>query len=143
MDSSSPTRPTVAAIGAGLRELMTALHLLENVDGPRVLLIERRGAFACGAAYSTTFKDHLLNVRAANMSAYPNRPNHFANWLLTEGGGEIATSFSRRSQYGDYLQTMLAKAARRSGTERLQLQARNVVGLTPAERRQGSATGVR
>ena len=41
----------------------------------------RLPAFARGAAYATPIPLHLLNVRAANMSAYPDRPTHFLEWL--------------------------------------------------------------
>jgi uncharacterized NAD(P)/FAD-binding protein YdhS len=124
-------RPTVAVIGAGFSGLMTALSLLERPDGPRVRLIERRKPFACGAAYSTTFKDHLLNVRASNMSAYPDRPTHFLDWLATEGHGAAAAAFAPRSRYGAYLKAMLAEAAERSEAGRLLLESDGVVGLEP------------
>ncbi len=126
-----PRRPTVAVIGAGFSGLMTALSLLEQPDGPRVRLIERRKAFGRGAAYSTTFKDHLLNVRASNMSAFPDQPDHFVNWLATEGEGTGPTAFAQRSRYGAYLQAMLARAAERSEAGRLLLEADGVVGLAP------------
>ena len=128
-------RPTVAVIGAGFSGLMTALSLLEQPDGPRVRLIERRSAFACGAAYSTNFKDHLLNVRASNMSAFPDQPDHFVRWLAAEGEEAGAAAFVRRSRYGDYLQAMLAKAAERSEAGRLLLEADGVVGLAPRDGR--------
>jgi len=128
---SPASRPTVAVIGAGFSGLMTALQLLERPDGPRVRLIERRQPFACGAAYSTTFRDHLLNVRAANMSAYPDRPSHFVDWLATQGEPYRDTAFVRRSRYGGYLKAMLATAAERSEAGRLLLEADAVVGLEP------------
>jgi uncharacterized NAD(P)/FAD-binding protein YdhS len=126
-------RPTVAVIGAGFSGLMTALSLLEQPHGPRVRLIERRQAFGRGAAYSTTFKDHLLNVRASNMSAFPDQPDHFVNWLAREGEVTGAAAFVRRSRYGAYLQAMLAKAAEKSEAGRLLLEADGVVGLTPRD----------
>lgn len=122
-------------IGAGFSGLMTALALLERPDGPRVRLIERRKPFACGAAYSTTFKDHLLNVRASNMSAFPDQPDHFARWLAAEGDGEVGAAFVPRTRYGAYLKAMLAQAAERSEPGRLLLESDGVVGLS----QQGSA----
>ena len=70
----SSERPTVAIIGAGFSGLLAAVRLLVDPDGPRVRLIERRSAFARGAAYSTEDPAHLLNVRASNMSAFLNSP---------------------------------------------------------------------
>jgi len=132
---ASALRPTVAVVGAGFSGLMTALSLLEDPDGPRVRLIERRPFFGRGAAYSTTFKDHLLNVRAANMSAFPDQPDHFLNWLSAEGDNKGAAAFVSRSRYGAYLQAMLAKAAERSEAGRLLLEADGVVGLQPTDGR--------
>jgi uncharacterized NAD(P)/FAD-binding protein YdhS len=105
------SRQTVAIIGAGFSGLLTALHLLSKADGPQVRLIERRGAFARGAAYSTLDEDHLLNVRASNMSAFPEAPDHFVDWLATHGELDCKTLFVRRQQYGDYLQDLLESDA--------------------------------
>jgi uncharacterized NAD(P)/FAD-binding protein YdhS len=104
-------RPTVAVIGAGFSGVMTALRLLEAPDGPCVRLIERRPRFGLGAAYATTNPDHLLNVRAANMSAYPEHPDHFADWLASQGRAPQAHRFVSRADYGAYLQSLLRRAA--------------------------------
>ena len=74
--------------------------------------------FPGGAAYSTRFKDHLLNVRASNMSAFADRPDHFIDWLASEGEA-AAAAFVPRSRHGDYLQTLLTRAATRSEAGRL------------------------
>ncbi len=47
----------------------------------RVTLIERRPEVGRGPAYHTGNSEHLLNVRAANMSALPDDPDHFWRWL--------------------------------------------------------------
>jgi uncharacterized NAD(P)/FAD-binding protein YdhS len=104
-------RPTVAVIGAGFSGVMTALNLLNDADGPRVRLIERRARFGLGAAYQTTNPDHLLNVRAANMSAYPDQPHHFLTWLGAQGQRAAAHTFVSRAIYGAYLQSLLKTAA--------------------------------
>jgi uncharacterized NAD(P)/FAD-binding protein YdhS len=104
-------RPTVAVIGAGFSGVMTALRLLEAPDGPCVRLIERRPKFGLGAAYATTNPDHMLNVRAANMSAYPEHPDHFCDWLAAKGRPPQAHRFVSRADYGAYLQSLLRGAA--------------------------------
>src|ERR1700723_957292 len=78
-------RQTVAVIGAGFSGLLTALRLLLDPDGPRVILIERGARFGRGASYSTSSSQHLLNVRATNMSAFVEQPDHFLDWLATAG----------------------------------------------------------
>ncbi|MET0271251.1 MAG: FAD/NAD(P)-binding protein [Sphingomonas sp.] len=99
----------VAIVGAGFSGTLQAIHLLRP-GGPKVSLIERRGEFARGVAYSTADPGHLLNVRAANMSALPDRPDHFVDWRAAQGGRDPAT-FASRIEYGDYLGHMLREAA--------------------------------
>ncbi|MEO8926301.1 MAG: FAD-dependent oxidoreductase [Caulobacteraceae bacterium] len=104
-------RPIVAVIGAGFSGVLTALRLLLAADGPRVLLIERGPRFGRGAAYATTNPDHLLNVRATNMSAFVEEPSHFLDWLAAAGVAEPDRVFVTRDRYGQYLQSLLRKAA--------------------------------
>jgi uncharacterized NAD(P)/FAD-binding protein YdhS len=124
------SKQTVAIIGAGFSGLLTALHLLSRADGPKVRLIERRGAFARGAAYSTLDEDHLLNVRASNMSAFPEAPDHFVDWLAARGEPGCKTLFVRRQQYGDYLQDLIQKAIESSPAGRFLLESDAAIDLT-------------
>jgi uncharacterized NAD(P)/FAD-binding protein YdhS len=105
-------RPVVAVIGAGFSGVLTAAHLLRADDGPKVLLIERGPRFGRGAAYASASPHHLLNVRGANMSAFPEAPSHFLNWLgVDQAEGEAV--FVTRDRYGEYLQSVLREAAAR------------------------------
>ena len=103
----------VAIIGGGFSGALLALHLLRSrTEGLSIHLIEKGQAFARGVAYSTRRPDHLLNVRAGNMSAYPDRPAHFQDWLaLQTGKAADPFSFAPRWVYGDYLQAELRAAA--------------------------------
>jgi len=108
--TAGSSRPTVAVIGAGFSGVLTAVHLLRAPDGPRVLLIERGPRFGRGAAYSSANAGHLLNVRGANMSALPDAPGHFLEWLgVNQAEGERV--FVTRDRYGAYLQSLLREAA--------------------------------
>ena len=89
-------------VGGGYSGTLTAVGLLERGAGA-VTLIERAPTFARGAAYGTRHPDHLLNVRAANMSAFPDRPDDFVHWLGTDDGAE----FAPRRDYGRYLAHVL------------------------------------
>ncbi len=111
---SSPWRPTVAVIGAGFSGVLTAVHLLRAANGPRVLLIERGPRFGRGAAYASASPHHLLNVRGANMSALPDAPSHFLEWLGVDHA-EGDQVFVTRDRYGQYLQSLLREAAGRAG----------------------------
>jgi len=122
-------RPTVAIVGSGFSGLLTALRLLTQPNGPNVRLIERRGRFARGAAYSTLDPDHLLNVRASNMSAFPEEPSHFVDWLARSGQADAHNQFVLRSRYGDYLQWMIQKAVEQAQAGRFQLEADEATNL--------------
>jgi uncharacterized NAD(P)/FAD-binding protein YdhS len=76
----------VAIVGAGFSGTIAALHLLDRLPSRTLLSCERSPAFGRGAAYATSSPVHLLNVRAANMSAYPDQPMHFVDWLQRTAG---------------------------------------------------------
>ena len=114
-------RNTVAVIGGGFSGLMTALHLVAREDGPAVLLIDRSTSFGRGPAYATDNPEHLLNVRAGNMSAWPDRPDDFADWLVANRIQPSAGGFATRASYGAYLQTLLQEGLSRSAPGRLTL----------------------
>ena len=96
---------TIAVVGGGFSGLLTAVHLLAGGPEVTVRLIERAPIFGRGRAYATDSPQHLLNVRAANMSAFPGDPGHFLNWLAACGEG--GDGFVPRGLYGDYLQDLL------------------------------------
>ena len=125
-------RPTVVVIGAGFSGLLTALHLVADPQGPTVRLIERARAFGRGAAYSTGNPDHLLNVRVANMSAYPDDPEHFTRWLATHEGWSSHGGFVTRGVYGDYLQDLLREALENTAAGRLLLEQDEAVDVKRA-----------
>jgi uncharacterized NAD(P)/FAD-binding protein YdhS len=126
-----PNRPTVAIVGAGFSGLLTALHLAADPRGPRVRLIERSRSFGRGAAYSTGNPDHLLNVRVANMSAFPDQPDHFTKWLAGHSGWSAHGGFVTRGVYGDYLQDLLRQALETMPPNRLLLEQDEAVDLQP------------
>lgn len=127
----------VAVIGAGFSGLICAIHLLlkSSRGGPRIYLIERREAFGVGAAYSTDNPGHLLNTRAANMSVFADRPDHFLGWLQDRGQAfnGNGSSFVSRRIYRDYLQELLREiACSADAAGRLYLVPDEVVALKPA-----------
>ena len=117
--SQTPPAPAlerrIGIVGAGFTGALLAVHLIRHCRTPtRVLLFERTGRFGPGLAYRTEDRGHLLNVRAANMSAFPDQPDHFLNWLdpFDPGPGAAGQAFATRSQYGRYLQDVLETARR-------------------------------
>lgn len=96
-----------AIVGGGLSGALLAIHLLRE-GAAHVTLIERSRTPGRGVAYSTVQPEHLLNVPARRMSAYPEAPDHFADWYAKRGG--TAESFAPRMAYGDYVVEQLAAA---------------------------------
>lgn len=135
--SDPAARPqTVAVIGGGFSGLLTAVHLLHGDPEVVVRLVERAPRFGRGRAYSASQADHVLNVRAANMSAFPDRPGHFVEWLASEGEAAGPDSFVGRARYGDYLQTLLREEIVGPGAAgRLLLEADEAVSLVPQDAR--------
>ncbi|AXK81553.1 FAD-dependent oxidoreductase [Pseudolabrys taiwanensis] len=99
-------------VGGGASGVLLAVHLLKKSSSPlNVTLIEKRPSVGRGVAYSTSNPDHLLNVRAHNMSAFPDEPNHFSQWIAarrTRSSNDTpsaleSSSFVPRGLYGDYV----------------------------------------
>jgi uncharacterized NAD(P)/FAD-binding protein YdhS len=125
-------RTHVLIIGGGASGVLLACHLLRNPESDlHVTLIEKRPEVGRGVAYCTTNPDHLLNVRAANMSAFPDQPDHFWRWLGAHdedrGSGTWQSSggpfcFAPRKVYCEYLTGLIAPlrpGGRRSGRLRV------------------------
>ena len=120
----------VAVVGGGFSGTLLAVNLVRH-DGPSAVLFERNHQPGRGLAYSTASAAHLLNVRAANMSALPDDPGHFERWAEAECGA-CRSSFVPRAAYGRYLNSLL-EAAQAQAPERLQARAGEVVGIARAE----------
>ncbi|MGD0570699.1 MAG: FAD/NAD(P)-binding protein [Candidatus Sulfotelmatobacter sp.] len=100
---------TVAIVGGGFTGATLAAQLLRKSSGSvSVLLIERAARLGRGVAYSTECTDHLLNVRAKNMSAYPDDPEHFLRWArLNHNPSASADDYLPRPLYGQYVGSVL------------------------------------
>jgi uncharacterized NAD(P)/FAD-binding protein YdhS len=102
----------IAIVGGGFSGVLQAIQLLRHTN-LAVTLIERTGRLARGAAYSTRRPEHLLNVRAGRMSAFPDVPDHFARWF--EGRGGTDADFAQRRLYGQYIEELLSRAREEAG----------------------------
>jgi uncharacterized NAD(P)/FAD-binding protein YdhS len=116
---------SVAIVGAGFSGSLLAINILRHA-GPEATLIERRPVFGRGTAYTAPHPSHLLNVRAGNMSALSDRPQHFAEWCTARGLGG-GGDFAQRKMYGEYLGELLERSNARAG-ERLHLVRDDVIG---------------
>src|SRR5271163_4289331 len=100
---------SVAIIGGGFTGTTLAAQLLRASGGSfSVVLIERGARLGRGVAYSTECADHLLNVRAKNMSAYPDDPEHFLEWArLNHAPSASPDDYLPRPLYGQYIASLL------------------------------------
>jgi uncharacterized NAD(P)/FAD-binding protein YdhS len=125
----------IAVIGAGCSGTLLALHLLRVCPSTtRIILIERQSHLGRGLAYSTENPNHLLNVRAARMSAFEDRPSDFLAWLCRQAehtGVPTPTgaSFASRQLFGSYMGHLLDEALQGSN-DRLRLKRANVSKVT-------------
>jgi uncharacterized NAD(P)/FAD-binding protein YdhS len=103
----------VAIIGGGFSGTLQAINLLRH-DGPSATLIERSAHLGEGVAYGAAHPAHVLNVRASNMSAFPDDPDHFIRWLGGRGVADPGSAFVSRLEYGNYLRGLLDEAVARS-----------------------------
>jgi uncharacterized NAD(P)/FAD-binding protein YdhS len=107
-------RPTIAIIGGGFSGSMLAVELLRRAAGNiSIILIERGPVPGRGVAYGTQFEGHLLNVRAKNMSAYANVPDHLVRWAQRHYSSSVKPDdFLPRPIYGQYISSQLSEAIR-------------------------------
>jgi len=103
----------IAIVGGGASGLLLAAQLVRK-SNLRIALVERGDHPGLGVAYSTRCRGHLLNVRASDMTALDDEPDHFVEWLARDGGGLGPTDFVPRADYGRYLQDLLAASLKRS-----------------------------
>ncbi|MGD9864671.1 MAG: FAD/NAD(P)-binding protein [Pseudodonghicola sp.] len=110
-----------------------AAHLLRlpaTAAEIEVTIIERADLLGCGIAYGTDDPDHLLNTRAAQMSAFPDDPAHFERWLHHGGIPVAGDGFVSRGTYGSYLASLLAPWRRRDDGNRLHCMRGECLRLT-------------
>lgn len=121
----------VAIVGGGFSGTMLAIQLLRRHPSIRVGVVERGSLPGRGLAYSTENLDHLLNVRAENMSAFPDQPDHLVRWARQHYDPEFQPgSFLPRAVYGRYI-TSLLRAATEQNRNRLQWLHDQVLCLAP------------
>jgi len=104
---------TIAIIGAGFSGTMTAVQLIKKLKTQcQIVLFDNQENFNKGIAYNPYSSRHILNVIASKMSAFPDEPNHFVEWLMhqenfkNEDKQLIANSFLPRKLYGEYLSSI-------------------------------------
>lgn len=100
----------IGIIGGGFSGIMLAAHLIRKSCRPfELIIIDKKKFLSKGIAYSSYSDTHLLNVSAGKMSAYPNEPDHFVDWVMAEESFKnenkklLAGFYLPRKLYGRYI----------------------------------------
>jgi uncharacterized NAD(P)/FAD-binding protein YdhS len=122
----------IAIVGGGASGALMTAHLLKCAgDAVRVTLIEPRAQLGRGLAYATENESHRLNVRVSNMSAFPDDPDHFWNWLRGNGHkGEDRFCFVPRLVYGRYLGALVEERLAETDPRRVRWLRETVQSLS-------------
>ena len=120
--STRPAKFSVAIIGGGFSGAILAAQLLRRGDPSiSVAVVEKTSSVGRGLAYGTDCSSLLLNVRARNMSAFPDDPNHFLRWAQSNHDPSTGPgSFLPRAVYGRYVQAVLNESVQLAGNDRME-----------------------
>jgi uncharacterized NAD(P)/FAD-binding protein YdhS len=131
-------RASIVIIGAGFSGTLLARGLQDCVPaGTSIHLVEVSGRFGPGLAYSAGNYNHLLNVPAGRMSAFPDQPLGFLHWLQSKAEPESTLgegSFAPRAAYGAYLSDCLRDGLHDRYSAALKLWHDTAVALVPQDR---------
>lgn len=126
----------IAIVGGGASGTLLAAQLLRQATAPlEILLLERSGQFGPGVAYGTRCPDHVLNVPAGRMGAFPEEAEHFYRWLVARAArlghprGVAPDDYVPRHLYGEYLRDVLDGAAAAASSSRLEKIQAEVVDV--------------
>jgi uncharacterized NAD(P)/FAD-binding protein YdhS len=97
-------RHPLVVVGAGA----SAAFLLTQLDVPGTVVVEKGRCPGPGVAYGTTDPTLRMNVRACQLSAHPDDPDHFTRWAQHAAPGTLADDYVPRRLYGRYLRGLLA-----------------------------------
>lgn len=104
----------IVVVGGGLSGTAVAVRLLQALsESARITVFEPADELGRGIAYGTECNRHLLNVRAAGMSLFPEKPTDFATWLSAKKlplEAPIEKQFAPRMVYREYVQDRLREA---------------------------------
>ena len=110
-------RKSVLIVGGGFSGTVLAAQLLRRAPTLSIAVIDKNDVPARGLAYGTEHDCHLLNVCGADMTAFPDVPDHFwqwaqENWPKSNYNSPVeqpihSRSFLPRSFYGRYIGSVL------------------------------------
>ncbi|MDT5314669.1 MAG: hypothetical protein QOE74_3689 [Mycobacterium sp.] len=115
MTSNGAQKPTrIVVVGGGFSGAMSAVNIARLSERPvHVVVVSDQASVGRGVAYGLRRPEYLLNVAARNMSAFPDEPGHFLQWLRMRSEFELTPEielrerFAPRQIYGDYLRSIV------------------------------------
>ncbi len=124
----------IGIIGGGFSGIMLAVQLLNSEAlRPCSLHLIEASQIGGGVAYSTNVDAHILNIPAANMSAFPDDPLHFVRWAERKVEGGLPITFHRRAVYREYLQELLVQSERQNFSKcTLHRMGQRVTAIVPS-----------
>lgn len=130
-------RCDVAIIGGGYSGVVLAVQLLRCCHrAMSIVIVDRSSRPGRGVAFGTRCCEHLLNVRAKNMSALAGCPDHFVNWIKESGSTDITPdAFAPRSLYGEYIEQTLRSTLESNPDCHVTYLTGNATSLTRSEAR--------
>ena len=94
----------IAVIGGGFSGTMVIRQLIDQGFKGSIDRFCTANSQTLGPAYNPQSTNHLLNVRSQNMSAFPDKPNHFIEFLQDRHPGiSHPNEFVPRAIYGHYV----------------------------------------
>lgn len=127
----------LAIIGGGAAGVLVAIQTLRQARSPlAVAIVEPAPVLGQGIAYATSWPEHLLNVPAAKMSAFPDAPGDFLDYLQQAAAypqdtrEHLGERFVSRLHYARYLRQRLQQAEQASPAQ-LHEVPRAAVALHP------------
>lgn len=107
----------IGIIGGGFVGTMTAVQIIKQAVFPcEIIIICNHEDLNRGIAYSPYSHQHILNVTTGKMSAFPDQPDHFLEFVMKQeefremDSTLISNAFLSRRLYGDYLWAVYQEA---------------------------------
>ncbi|MCQ8242080.1 FAD/NAD(P)-binding protein [Rhizosaccharibacter radicis] len=106
-----PQRQHIAIVGGGASGTLLAWQLARQGLAGMTTLLDPAEAPGAGLAYSTSFPQHLVNVRNETLSADPSDAGHLLRWVhAMHDPGAGPDGFIPRRWFGDYLRTLFRES---------------------------------
>lgn len=120
----------IAIVGGGISGTLTVLQIIKQSKVPLIIFwFDTQNKFCKGYAYNSFDESHLLNVRANNMSVFPDEPNHFMEWLHQFHKQYTSRDFVPRKLFGEYVHDTFESLKNSNSNVKLHLIAEEVKSI--------------